>query len=103
MFVPAAEFGAQGWQRWKRPAVCFAVVAGTSALWWRVVARFGVDTADEANPVRQMAFLRGHPVNAALAVGRGTVDGAWDFVHRGLYVVGWNDLLPHHGAALVLS
>jgi hypothetical protein len=103
MFVPAAEFGAQGWQRWKRPAVCFAVVAGASALWWRVVARFGVDTADEANPVRQMAFLRGHPVDVALVVGRGTVDAAWDFVHRGLYVVGWNDLLPHHGAALVLS
>jgi hypothetical protein len=50
-----------------------------------------------------MAFLRGHPVAAALAVGRGTADTAWDFVHRGLYVVGWNDLLPHHGAALMLS
>jgi uncharacterized membrane protein len=24
-------------------------------------------------------------------------------VHLGLYVVGWNDLLPHHGAAMVLS
>ena len=103
MFVPAAEFGACGWERWKRPAVSFAVVAVASASWWRVVARFGVDTADEANPVRQMALLREHPVHAMLAVGRGTAEAAWDFVHRGLYVVGWNDLLPHHGAALVLS
>ena len=103
MFVPAAEVGRQGWERWKRPAVSFAVVAGASALWWRVVARFGVDTADEADPLRQMAFLREHPVSAMLAVGRGTAEAAGDFVHRGLYVVGWNDLLPHHGAALALS
>lgn len=103
MFVPAAEYGAQGWRRWMTPAIGFAIVAAACASWWRVVARFGVDTADEADPVRQMAFLRGHPVNAALAVGRGTVNAAWDFVHRGLYVVGWNDLLPHHGAAFVLS
>jgi Predicted membrane protein (DUF2142) len=103
MFVPAAEFGARGWQRWKSPAISFAVVAGASALWWCMVARFGVDTADEADPLAQMAFVRAHPVNAILAVGRGTADAAWDFVHRGLYVVGWNDLLPHHGAALVLS
>jgi uncharacterized membrane protein len=62
-----------------------------------------MDTADEADPIRQMAFLCEHPAAAALAVGRGTVEAAWDFVHRGLYVVGWNDLLPHHGAALGLS
>jgi hypothetical protein len=103
MFVPAAEFGVRGWKRWMGPAIGFAVVAGSSASWWRLAARFGVDTADEADPVRQMAFLRGHPVAAAMALGRGTADAAWDFVHRGLYVVGWNDLLPHHGAALVLS
>jgi len=103
MFVPAAEFGSRGWQRWRWPAVSFAVVVAASALWWRLVARFGVDTADGADPLRQMAFLRGHPVSAALAVGRGTAEAAWDFVHRGLYVVGWNDLLPHHGAALMLS
>jgi hypothetical protein len=103
MFVPAAESGARGWARWKRPAISFAVVAGASALWWWLVARFGVDTADEADPIRQMVFVREHPLNAALALGRGTAEAAWDFVHRGLYVVGWNDLLPHHGAALVLS
>jgi len=103
MFVPAAEFGPRGWERWRRPAISFALVAAASASWWCSVARFGFDTADEADPVRQMAFLRAHPINAALAVGRGTANAAWDFVHRGLYVVGWNDLLPHHGAALVLS
>jgi hypothetical protein len=103
MFVPAAEFGSRGWERWRGPAVSFAVVVAASALWWRLVARFGVDTADGADPLRQMAFLRGHPVSAALAVGRGTAEAAWDFVHRGLYVVGWNDLLAHHGAALMLS
>jgi uncharacterized membrane protein len=103
VFVPAAELGTRRWERWKRPAVAFAVVAAACVSWWRVVARFGMDTADEADPARQMAFLREHPMAAALAVGRGTVEAAWDFVHRGLYVVGWNDLLPHHGAALVLS
>lgn len=103
MFVPAAEFGARGWERWRRPAISFGLLAAACLSWWLVVARFGVDTADEADPVRQMAFLREHPLNAALAVGRGTAEAAWDFVHRGLYVVGWNDLLPHHGAALVLS
>ena len=103
VFVPAAEFGARGWARWKKPAISFAVVAGGAALWWSIVARFGVDAADEADPARQLAFMRGHPAHAALAVGRGTVEAAWDFVHRGLYVVGWNDLLPHHGAALILS
>ena len=35
MFVPAAEFGVRGWERWKRPAISFAVVAGASASWWR--------------------------------------------------------------------
>jgi hypothetical protein len=106
MFVPVAEFGesrARGWELWMRPAISFAVIAAASVSWWHLVARFGVDTADEADPVRQMAFLRAHPVNGTLAVGRETAEAAWDFVHRGLYVVGWNDLLPHHGAALVLS
>lgn len=103
VFVPAAEFGERGWERWKRPAISFAAIALASASWWRVVARFGMDTADEADPTRQVAFLREHPLNASLTVARGTVEAAWDFVHRGFYVVGWNDLLPHHGAALVLS
>ncbi len=103
MFAPAAEFGVRGWERWRRPAISFAVAAGASASWWGLVARFGVDTADEANPVRQMAFVRAQPVDAMLAVGRGAAEAAWDSVHRGLYVVGWNDLLPHHGAALLLS
>lgn len=103
MFVPAAESGTRGRERWIRPAISFSVVAAASASWWWLVARFGVDSADEADPIRQMQFLRGHPVRAAFALGQGTAEAAWDFVHRGLYVVGWNDLLPHHGAALVLS
>jgi hypothetical protein len=103
MLVPAAEFGERGRERWMRPVTGFAVVVAACASWWGVVARFGVDAADDADPVGQLALMRGHPAHAALAVGRGTAEAAWDFVHRGLYVVGWNDLLPHHGVALVLS
>lgn len=103
ILVPAVELKLRGWKPWLRPAAGFAAVVMACAAWWHLVARFGMDTADEADPVRQAAFLMSHPIAASAAVLRGTADAAWDFVHRGLYVVGWNDLLPHHGAALILS
>jgi len=103
IFVPAVELKQRGWKLWAKQAASFASVVIACGAWWRLVARFGVDTADEADPVGQAAFLRSHLFAASAAVFRGTADAAWDFVHRGLYVVGWNDLLPHHGAALVLS
>jgi uncharacterized membrane protein len=62
-----------------------------------------MDIADGADPGAQMAWMRAHPVSALAALVRGTRLAGWDFVHRGLYVVGWNDLLPHHGAAAVLG
>jgi uncharacterized membrane protein len=103
LFVPAVELKQRGWKQWLKSAASFAAVVIACAAWWHLVARFGMDTADEADPARQVAFLMSHPLAGSLAVARGTADAAWDFVHRGLYVVGWNDLLPHHGAALVLS
>jgi uncharacterized membrane protein len=51
----------------------------------------------------QAIFVRSHPFEAARAVMNGTVYAAEDFAHRGVYVVGWNDLLPHHGAAAALT
>lgn len=92
--------------RWRRiafPALAFAFIAAAAGLWRLAVAPFPIDTADEADLARQTQFLHTHPLAAAAALLRGTGNAAWDFVHRGLYVVGWNDLLPHHGAALVLS
>lgn len=103
LFVPDAELKQRAWKPWLKDGACFAAVVIACAAWWRLVARFGMDTADEADPSRQAAFLTSHPFAASMAVFRGTADAAGDFVHRGLYVVGWNDLLPHHGAALVLS
>ncbi|HEV2577295.1 MAG TPA: DUF2142 domain-containing protein [Acidobacteriaceae bacterium] len=103
IFVPAVELKEWGWKLWLKHAASFTALVVACAAWWHLVARFGMDTADEADPARQVAFLASHPIAASLAIGRGTAEAAWDFVHRGLYVVGWNDLLPHHGAALVLS
>jgi uncharacterized membrane protein len=103
IFLPAVELKQRGWKLWLKSALSFAAVVIACGAWWRLVTRFGVDTADEADPARQVAFFTSHPLPASAAVFRGTAEAAWDFVHRGLYVVGWNDLLPHHGAALFLS
>jgi hypothetical protein len=50
----------------------------------------------------QVSFLIAHPFATAFAVLRGTAEAALDFARRGVYVIGWNDLLPHHGAAAAL-
>jgi uncharacterized membrane protein len=101
LFVPGLECRKLRWWRW--PAVAWVAAASVCAAWWMVVARFGVDSADEADPAAQRLFLAAHPLAAASALLRGTAEGAWDFLHRGLYVIGWDDLLPHHGAALLLT
>jgi hypothetical protein len=103
LFLPGVEVRARGWRRWVEPALAFSGVAAVCAGWRHVVSPLGIDTAQEADPEVQAAFLRGHPLASAAAVGRGTIEAAWDFVHRGLYVIGWNDLLPHRGAAAVLA
>jgi uncharacterized membrane protein len=102
LFLPAAEMRAD-WRRWLRPAAAFAVVVALTGLWWHMVAHLQMATNDVGNPDLQRVFLREHPVAAALALLRGTAYAAYDFFHRGVYVVGLNDLLPHHGAAAVLS
>jgi hypothetical protein len=103
LFLPGVEARARGWRPWIAPATGFAAVAGVCAGWRQLVAGLAIDTAQDADPERQTAFLRAHPFAAAAAVIRGTAEAGWDFVHRGLYVIGWNDLLPHHGAAALLA
>ena len=103
LFLPTVELSRPGWRRWLAPTAAFAAVAGLCALWWHLVSALPVDTSDAADPTVQIPFLRAHPFAGALAILRGTAEAALDFVHRGLYVIGWNDLLPHHGAAAVLA
>ncbi len=103
LFLPATELGERDLRLWMRPACGFVIVFAACGIWRHLVAPLGIEWSDAAEPETQQLFLREHPVAAAIAVARGTLEAAWDFLHRGLYVVGWNDLLPHHGAALVLS
>jgi hypothetical protein len=99
LFLPAVELRLG----WVKPAVAFGVMVAAAGVWWRMMAGLGIDHSDAAEPGMQRAFLLGHPVMGGVAIMRGTWEAAGDFVRRGLYVVGWNDLLPHHGAALVLG
>jgi len=103
LFLPNAEVRERCWRRWIAPAAGFAVVFASCAAWRWFVLPFGFDEADQADPALQQAFLHAHPLAAAGSILRGTGEAAVDFVQRGLYVVGWNDLLPHHGAAAVLA
>jgi uncharacterized membrane protein len=103
LFLPGVEARARGWRPWIGSAAGFALIVAVCAGWHQLVAHLAIDTAQEADPELQAAFLRSHPLTAAAAVARGTAEAGWDFVHRGLYVIGWNDLLPHHGAAAVLA
>lgn len=102
LFAPVAELRSN-WRRWVAPGVAMAVTAAVTVFWWRAVSGLQVATNDVGNPDLQHVFLKAHPFAAALAVMRGTAYAAYDFLHRGVYVVGLNDLLPHHGAAAVLS
>lgn len=102
LFVPAAELRG-GWRQWRVPAAAFGAVAVLTGLWWHRVARLVTATNDLGEPDVQRIFLRQHPFAAGLAVLRGTAYAGYDFLHRGVYVIGLNDLLPHHGAAAVLT
>jgi hypothetical protein len=102
LFLPAVEFRSGG-RRWIAPSVAFAAVASVTAFWWRLVSGLEVATNDFGDPDVQRVFLREHPLVASLAVLRGTAYAGYDFLHRGVYVIGLNDLLPHHGAAAVLA
>jgi uncharacterized membrane protein len=100
LFVPGLAVRGR---QWVGPGCGLAAVVAGCAAWRHVVAPLGFDTNDQADPEAQIAWVQGHPVATAAALLHGTGHAAWDFVHRGLYVVGWNDLLPHHGAAAVLA
>ena len=103
LFVPAAELPDKTWRRWLGPAISFACVLLAAGLWRHAVASFDIDTSDEANPALQAAFAHAHPLAAALAVARGTAHAAIDFWQRGLYVMGWNDLLAPRFLSIALG
>jgi uncharacterized membrane protein len=103
LFLPAAELPGSSLRRYLAPLAGFLSVSAASALWRAHVLPFGLDTSDEADPARQLAFLRAHPFAALEHILRGTGEAATDFVHRGLYVVGWNDLLPPHALSFLLA
>jgi len=102
LFLPAVESHAD-WRRWRAPAVAFVAVVAVTAFWWRLVSSLQLAVNDFGDPDKQRTFLHAHPLAAAVAVLRGTAYAGYDFLHRGLYVIGLNDLLPHHGAAAVLT
>jgi hypothetical protein len=103
LFLPTVELRHRVSRDWLRPGVATAAVLAACAAWRALVRPLGVDTADWANPPLQIAFMREHPFLATAAIADGTRFGAYDLFHRGLYVIGWNDRLPHHGAAFVLT
>ena len=103
VFVPNVELRVRRGLRWVGPGLaCSGVVL--AGIWWRrAVASVGFDPAGWADPEKQIAFLRGHAVEGGWVVVKGTAAAGVDFVKRGLYVVGWNDLLAGHGAAVGLT
>jgi len=102
VFLPAVELR-DGWRRWIAPSVAFAAAAAATAFWWHLVSGLAIATNDFGDVDEQRIFLHAHPLAGAIAVLRGTAYAGYDFLHRGLYVIGLNDLLPHHGAAAVLT
>jgi hypothetical protein len=104
LFLPGVELRTvampkSGWRRWVAPAAACMGVAGVFGVWRHLVAWLGLEHSNEARPEMQAIFLRAHTAAAAWALVKGTAYAAYDFARRGVYVVGWNDLLPHHGLA----
>ena len=103
LFLPGLELpGSSGerfeWRRrWAGPVIAFAGVVAVSAAWRHLVLPFGLDTGIGADPEEQYGFLREHAALGAWYVAKGTDAAALDLVRRGLYVVGWNDLLAPVG------
>lgn len=93
VFLPAAELPRRGWRRLFPPLAAFVCILALCALWRYLVTPLGIEWSDEANPAAQVAFLLHHPFAASWALLHGTAQAAADFAGRGLYVVGWNDLV----------
>ncbi len=102
LFLPSMERAGGDWLRWLKPLVGLVGVWAACALWRHMVAPLGLDWSDQADPDLQAGFLRTHPFRAAAALLHGTWDAVIDFLRRGVYVVGWNDLLPHHFVAPIV-
>lgn len=97
LFLPGVERTGLAWRRWLGPTMAAAGVLSASGAWRHLVYPLGVDIDDGADPGLQMLFLRGHPLTGAWFLIRGTVMAGGDFIRRGGYVVGWNDLLAPIG------
>ncbi len=97
MEVPGAGRRGSAWRRWLGPLLAFACVVAVSAAWRHLVLPFGFDTGIGADPEEQYGFLREHTLLGAWYVAKGTGAAALDLVRRGMYVVGWNDLLAPAG------
>ena len=98
LFLPGAEMPVSSWRRplrrqWGGPLLAFAGVLSAAAAWRHLVLPFGLETGIGADPDEQYLFLHAHPLAAAWYVAKGAGVSAFDFARRGLYVVGWNDLL----------
>ena len=96
LFLPGLErpkWNGLEWRRWVGPLLACACVVAVSAAWRHMVLPFGLDTGIGADPDEQYGFLREHPLWGAWYVAKGTGAAAVDLARRGLYVVGWNDLL----------
>jgi uncharacterized membrane protein len=103
LFLPAAELPGKVWRRWFAPSLAFALVLATVGLWRYAVRDLDLDTSDEANPAIQALFVHAHPATAVWALLRGTTEAGFDFWQRGLYVVGWNDLLAPRFLSIALG
>ncbi len=103
LFLPGVAAERSGSRRWVGPVIAAGLVAGVWSAWQGIVRPVGLDTADRADPELQAQFLREHMLRAAWAVARGTAEAGIDFVRRGLYVVGWNDLLAPRWMAVMVG
>jgi uncharacterized membrane protein len=104
VFLPIVELPKSDWRRLMPALAGFFFVVVACLVWRHLVAPLGIEWSDRADPVIQEAFLRGHPIASTIAVLRGTGQVAGDFAWRGLYVIGWNDLVAPRllwGAAAV--
>ncbi len=102
LFLPALEHQTLFSRAYLPPTFALIAVAAASALWRHRVQPYGLDIADEADTNLQLLYLRHHPFAATAHLLTGTGQAASDFFHRGLYVIGWNDLLPPHLLTILL-